>query len=222
MKRFALAILLVLASTATLSAAADPALDQVLRQMDAAATKFQSTEANFKWDFLEKVVNDTTSQTGTIYFLRKGSSTEMGADVVTPARKVLSYRSGGLDVYDGATKQTKHLDAGQNRGQYESFLTLGFGGSGKDLERVWTVKLLGKDTMNGGYGDVPVARLDLVAKDPDVKRMFTHIVIAVDPAKGISLMQHFYTPEGDERTALYSEVRYNAPVNTKKYALPTK
>ena len=222
MKRFVLAMVVFCSLGASAFAATDPALDQVLRQLDAASMKFQSTEADFRWDFLEKVVNDTTSQTGSIYFLRKGAETEMGAQVVTPAKKLLAYRSGGLDVYDGATHQTRHFDAGQNRGQYESFLTLGFGGSGKDLERVWTIKLLGTGTMNGGYGDVAIAKLDLTPKDPSVARMFTHITIAVDPVKGVSLMQHFYTPEGDERTAFYTQIRYNSPVNPKRYALPKK
>ena len=50
------------------------------------------------------------------------------------------------------------MRAGANRGQWESFLTLGFGGSGTDLEANWKVSLLGTETMDG----VSVAKLDLV------------------------------------------------------------
>ncbi len=45
-------------------------LDGVLRQMDEASTKFVSAEANFRWDLYERVVKETTTQTGTIYFKR--------------------------------------------------------------------------------------------------------------------------------------------------------
>ena len=214
--------LLLLSLPALPSRAADPTVDQTLRQMDAASAKFQSTEADFKWDFLEKVVNETSSQTGSIYFVRKGAEIEMGAQVLTPGKKTLQYRNGGLDLFDGSTKETKHFDAGANRGQYESFLTLGFGGSGRDLERVWNIKLAGTANMDGGYGNVPVVKLDLTPKDPAVARTFTHVVITVDPARGISLVQHFYTPEGDERTATYTHIRYNLPVNTKRYSLPKR
>ncbi len=43
-------------------------LDEVLRQMDAASLKFQSAEANFRWDLYDHLVKETTTQTGTIFF----------------------------------------------------------------------------------------------------------------------------------------------------------
>ena len=62
-------------------------LDEVLRQMDAASVRFQSAEANFRWDLYERVVKDTTTQTGTIYFKKQGSSTVMGAKITSPTVK---------------------------------------------------------------------------------------------------------------------------------------
>ena len=34
--------------------------------------KFQSAEADFRWDLYERVVKETTTQTGTIYFKKAG------------------------------------------------------------------------------------------------------------------------------------------------------
>ena len=47
-------------------------LDTVLRQMDAASAKFRSAEADFKWDLYQRVIRETTTQTGTIYFVKHG------------------------------------------------------------------------------------------------------------------------------------------------------
>src|SRR5271155_5960878 len=76
----------------TSSAVAQPKaghLDEVLRQMDAASLKFQSAEASFQWDLYEKVVQQTTTQKGTIYFKKEGGKTVMGAKVTSPSTKIV-------------------------------------------------------------------------------------------------------------------------------------
>src|SRR5277367_1741353 len=78
-------------------------LDEVLRQMDAASLKFQSAEANFRWDLYERVVKQTTTQTGTIYFKKQGTSTVMGARVVSPTIKIIEFRNGIVRLFDPGT-----------------------------------------------------------------------------------------------------------------------
>ena len=210
---------LVLSSVSSF-AAADPALDKVLRQLDAASAKFQSTEADVKDEFYERVVRDTSTQNGSVYFLRSGGSTEMGL-AIGPKR--VSFKNGQGVLYDpNAAKKFTSFSAGQNQGKADSFLTLGFGGSGKDLERAWDVKLLGTEQMTGDSQPVLVDKLDLVPKDPGVQSTFTHVVIWIDPSRGVSLKQEYTTPEGDKRTVTYSHLRYNVKVDTRKYALPKK
>jgi len=211
--------LAALALTISAHAANPPELDKTLRQMDAASTQFRSAEANFKWDFYERVVKDTTSNTGTIYFLRKGASTDMGAQIVAPAKKTIVYSGGSLQLYDLSIDQITNLSAGSNRGQYESFLTLGFGGSGKDLEKAWTITYQGTEAVQDGSNTVQAAKLDLIPKDPGVKNMFTHVTIWVDPARAVTYKQFFETPSSDSRTAYFTNIRYNKSIDTKKYAI---
>ncbi len=199
-----------------LHAATDPALDKSLRQIDAAATKFQSAEADLKWEFYEKVVRDTTTQTGSTYFLKTKSGTEMGAVITSPSLKYLRFGNGKGSLYDAVSKKLTPFDAGKDRTRVESFLTLGFGGSGKDLERAWTIALQGNDTVDG----TPVVKLDLTPKDPATAQTFTHVLVWIDTARAISLKQQFFTPEGDTRTTYYTHVRYNTPIDVKKYATP--
>ncbi len=42
--------------------------------------------------------------------------------------------------------------------------------------------------------------------------MFAHVTIWVDPTQGISYKQIFYEPSGDNRTATYTNIRYNQPI----------
>lgn len=203
-------------SAAPVHAATDPALDKALRQMDAAAAKFQSAEADLKWEFYEKVVRDTTTQTGSTYFLKTKSGTEMGAIITTPSLKYLHFGNGRGSLYDVVSKKLTPFNAGKDRSRVESFLTLGFGGSGKDLERAWTITMQGNETIDG----TPAVKLDLVPKDPATAQTFTHVLVWIDTARAISLKQLFTTPEGDTRTTYYTHIRYNTPVDLKKYTTP--
>ncbi|WP_433972143.1 LolA family protein [Tunturiibacter lichenicola] len=216
---------LFLACTALLglsfaSAAAQPKaghLDEVLRKMDAASLRFQAAEATFQWDLYEKVVKQTTSQNGTIYFKKDGAKTVMGARIISPTTRILEYRDGVLRLYDPGTDHLTVVTSKGNQAQMESFLTLGFGGSGKDLAKAWNISDLGEETING----TETVKLDLVPKDPAIRNNCTHMTIWVDVERGISLKQSFYMPSEDYRTAVYSNIKYNQGVDTKPYQIKT-
>jgi outer membrane lipoprotein-sorting protein len=212
------AVALVAPLATTLHAQPKPGhLDAVLRQMDAASLKFQSAEANFRWDLYERVVKQTTTQTGTIYFNKQGTTTVMGARVEQPALKLIEFRNGTLRLFEPGTNHLTIVDATNNKAQLESFLTLGFGGSGKDLAKAWTISDLGDEVVDG----VQTAKLDLVPKDPAVRNNCTHMTIWVDPVRGISLKQSFYMPSEDYRTAVYANIKYNQKVDEKPYQINT-
>jgi outer membrane lipoprotein-sorting protein len=221
-RRFAASLLssaLILAITpASLHAQPKPGhLDEVLRQMDAASLKFQSAEANFRWDLYERVVKQTTTQTGTIYFKKQGSTTVMGAKVEQPSVKIIEFRNGIVRLFDPGTDHLTIIDATKNKAQFESFLTVGFGGSGKDLAKAWTISDLGDEMIDG----VQTAKLDLVAKDPAVRSNCTHMTLWVDPVRGVQLKQSLYLASEDYRTAVYANIKYNQKVDEKPYQINT-
>jgi outer membrane lipoprotein-sorting protein len=187
-------------------------LQKVIGDLNAAAAKFSSAQADFAWDQFTAVVQEHEIQTGTIYFERKKSVTLMAAyikqDNGKDAPKTVIYDGSEVKFYEPTIKQLTTMKAGANRGQFESFLTLGFGGSGNDLEANWKVTLLGTENMDG----VSVAKLDLVPKEQKVLENFTHVTIWVEPSRGINHKQIFYQPSGDLRTATYKNIRYNTPL----------
>jgi outer membrane lipoprotein-sorting protein len=187
-------------------------VEQVLTQLNAAAAKFLSAQADFTWDQFTAVVQDHDLQTGTISFERKKGVTRMNAELKlnngNPAPRTVLYDGGQVKLYEPTIKQLTIIKAGANKGQWESFLTLGFGGSGDDLKTNWKVSLQGTEKIDG----VSVAKLDLVPKEQKVLDMFTHVTIWVDPARSVSYKQVFYQPSGDTRTATYTKIRYNVPL----------
>jgi len=211
----------VLAAVALVIPAKSQSLPEVLHQMDAASTRFRSAQADFRWDLYERVVRQTTTQNGSIYFEKNGSSTQMGAKIEPPYTKFLEYKNGTLRLFDPGADHLTVLHAGANQQQYESFLTLGFGGSGTALAKSWNITLQGHETLNDDSGPIDAVKLDLVPKDPKVAENVTHITIWVDLKRGISLKQQFFLPSEDQKTATYTHIRYNQKVNTASYAIKT-
>ena len=217
---------LVVALALTSSAAiAQSQLNSVLSQMDTASARFKNAQAEVKYDNYTRVVNDHDIETGSIYIERTSSGEQMGAvfynvgpdnkPAPAPARLV-NFDGPTLRIFTVGTNQVDVFKAGANQAKYDSFLTLGFGGSGKDLARTWNINDQGSDTVSG----VKTEKLDLVSKDDSVKSTFTHVTVWIDPARGVSLKQIFYAPNGDNRTATYSNIRLNGSVNRKPYNIP--
>jgi hypothetical protein len=223
-----LTVLLGALSPAMRAQSASPQLTYVLKQMDTASVKFQRATADFHWEYYERVVRDTTTQTGMIYFEHQGGGVGMGAVVTAPGMgsngkpkvdKVIEYKAGTLQMFDPSVDQITVLQAGANQAQYEGFLTLGFGGSGTELERAWHIADLGPETLSDDGQPVKTEKLDLTAKDAKTSSMFTHITIWVDPSRAVSLKQVFYTASGNYRTAVYSNIKVNGNVHKDQFAI---
>ncbi len=212
---------LVLAPVAA-SAEGGAKLTETIKKLDAASAKFQSAQADFKKDFYERVVKDTTTQTGTIYFARKGATTQMGAKIVTPAPKVVEFKDGTLKLYDPGTNHLQPYASGDNRAKFESFLTLGFGGSGQDLQKAWTIDDHGSESLTDAGAAKTVEKLVLVPKDPSVKNTVNQVTLWVDLDRAVSLKQEFLFPSGDKQTAIYSNIKYNQKVDLKGFEIKCK
>lgn len=203
-----------------------PQLSYVLKQLDSASAKFQRATADFQWDYYEKIVHDTTTQKGSIYFERDKGSTDMGAILVAPNAapkakpiKFIAYEGGTVQMFDTGVDQLTVIHESGNQAEIESFLTLGFGGSGTDLARAWNITDLGPETLTDNGQPVKVEKLDLVGKEADARKNFTHITIWVDPTRAVSLKQIFYTTSGDYRTAVYSNIKVNGNVHKDQFAI---
>jgi outer membrane lipoprotein-sorting protein len=212
---FLLAIVLWLASLPA-AAQSDPDLQKILTAMDTAAANFHSAQADFVWEQYFKVVNDKDSQKGTVYYRKNGKEIQMMADITDPAKSVL-FSDGKVQVYEPKLKRVTSYEAGKNREAVESFLVLGFGGSGRDMLKSFDVKSLGTETV----GDVNAAKLELVPKSDRVRNIFAKIWLWIDPARGISVQQQFFEPSGDYRLAKYSNLKLNQKIPDTAFKLKT-
>jgi outer membrane lipoprotein-sorting protein len=192
-------------------------LERVLSRMDEAARTFQTAEANLVSDQYQRVVNETETEKGKVYFRREGAEILMAVDFVEPDKKFVRYGAGKIQVYLPKADEVDEYNLGKNRGDVESFLVLGFGGSGHDLLKSYDVKFQGKDSTNGIAAD----KLELIPKSEHVRANIAHIILWIDPARGISVQQQVFEPSGDYRLAKYSEIRINQKLPDGAFKLKT-
>jgi outer membrane lipoprotein-sorting protein len=192
-------------------------LERVLNQMDAAAKDFKTAEASVVWDQYDKVVNETDSEKGKIYFRREDGEVQMAADFVEPDKKYVIYSGGKIQVYQPKIDQVNVYDPGKNRGDVESFLVLGFGGSGHDLQKSYDVKLLKSETVNG----VAAEELELIPKSIHWRNNIARILLWIDLARSISVQQQLFEPGGNYRLVKYSDIQLHQKIPDSVFKLKT-
>ena len=206
------------AGNAQSSSSAPASLDAVLTQMDSAAAQFRGAEADFKAEMYQKVVNETDTQTGKIYFRRSGrGELQMASQFQPPDDKYVTYTDGKIRIYQPKIDQVNEYDSGKNRSEIESFMLLGFGGRGHDLQQQFDVQLVGNEDIDR----VKTAKLELIPKAERVRNMFSKIDVWVDPSRSISLKQQFFEPSGDYRITHYTNVKVNPKINDDVFKLHT-
>ncbi len=191
-------------------------LERVLKQMDDSARDFRTVEASVVWEQYQKVVNDTETEKGKVYFRREGGEIQMAADFAEPDKKYVIYSGGKVQVYQPKIDQVSEYSAGKNRSDVESFLVLGFGGGGHDLLKSYDVKFLGSEPINGVRTD----KLDLIPKSERFRNNIAHILLWIDP-RGISVQQQLFEPGGDNRLVKYSEIKIKQKLPEDVFKLKT-
>ncbi len=192
-------------------------LEATLNSMDQAAANFRTAQCDFVWDQYQKVVDEHDYQKGTMYFRREGTDVQMAANITSPDKKFVLFTGSLVSVYQPSIDQVTEYNPGKNKADFESFLVLGFGGRGHDLEKSFDVSYAGVEQVQG----VNAAKLELTPKSQRVKSMFQTITLWIDPARGVSVQQEFSEPSGDYRVAKYNNIEINHKIPGDVFKLKT-
>lgn len=203
------------------------ALDAVLKKMDAVAANFRTTQANFEWDTYQKVIDEVDDvEKGVIYYRRAGKGVEMmavvkevgtSASTLKPEPKYVLFAGGKIRMYQPKPDQVTEFDLGKSHTDWESYVVLGFGGSGQDLKKNFEVTYEATETIDG----VNTERLRLIPKSEKVRNTYSKILLWIDLDRGISVQQKFFTPQDDYKLAKYSNIKINEKVSDDDFRLKT-
>ena len=204
-------------------AAAQDDLKSVLDHLNASSANFHSATAQVEYDSVQTApIEDTDVQTGVFYFERKNGAASVGVHFDThngkPSGKAYTYVGGTFKLFEpGMNQVTTHSGAGK----YESYVVLGFGASGNDLEAKWDIKYVGSEMLSDGKSSVKTAQLELVAKDPAVRKTFSKVNIWVDTERAVSIKQVFTLSATSTWVCKYSNFQINQSVPKDAFSFKT-
>ncbi|MDP9160575.1 MAG: outer membrane lipoprotein carrier protein LolA [Acidobacteriota bacterium] len=193
-------------------------LEKVLNRMDSLAAKFRSAKADFVWDQYQKVVDAVDTQKGKIYFRRTGKEIQMAAEIREyngrPEPKYVLFAGNKVSVTQ--SNIINEYPVGKNKEALESFLVLGFGGSGQAMLKAFDVSYQGQERV----GEEQTSKLNLVPKSENVRNNFPHITLWIND-HGISVQQQLFSGQGDYRLAKYSDIDLNDKISDSVFKLKT-
>jgi outer membrane lipoprotein-sorting protein len=181
-------------------------LDGILKQLDSSARSFHSLSANVERTKVTVVVNDHSTETGTL--LVRGD--KMLLQMTAPDSREILRNGDNIYVYTPGLKRVEEYNLGKNRDLADEFLLLGFGTSGTELQKGFEIKLVGEDKI----GDKNDAELELTPRSAAVLKQFSKIQIWLDETTWLPDQQQFTeNGSGDYLTVRYTKMVRNPNIS---------
>jgi outer membrane lipoprotein-sorting protein len=186
-------------------------LTSVLGKLDAGAQNFHTAAATFEFDSIQTdPVPDTDVQKGNAYYQRSGTVFQMAGHIEEhnnhPSGKIYILSHGVLRISEtGKEPDAKTITQAS---KYQGYLALGFGASGKDLAEKWDIQYLGQEKIDGVLTD----KLELVAKDPAVRKNIVKVTAWMDTSRAVSLKVIFDEGQGQSYVCHYANIKVNQPL----------
>jgi outer membrane lipoprotein-sorting protein len=179
-------------------------LEAALRELDSAAKNFHSLSADMERTKVTVVVNDKSTETGSILV----HENKMLLELKPPDARTILRTGDTLYVYTPGLKRVEEYNLAQHRALVDQYLLLGFGTSGHELQKLYLVTLLGEPTLE----DKKVVELELTPKSQDARGQISKIQIWLDESSWLPVQQQFFeTGSGD-----YFVIRYTKMVRNPK------
>jgi len=192
-------------------------LEQTLAKMDQAANHFKGLSAKVQTTQHMEAIHEDDSSSGTILVKRPNrKDLHVKMSIEKPEPKVVFADGNKVDVYYPASAEIQEVALGHRKSLVDMILTLGFGGSSKELQNDYAVTLGGTDTVAGESA----TRLELLPKSKDMQEQWKKIDLWISDTTGNAVQQKFYERGKDYTVITYTGVQLNPEIPNSAFDLP--
>ncbi len=185
------------------AALAQGSADSVLARMDQTAPAFKALSARLTRINYTKVIDDKSEETGTITIRKTGPKLmKILVHYEKPDVKDWALSGNRFEIFYPKLNTVQEYDVGRRA---DDLLAIGFGSTGKDLAKTFSVKYAGEEKVAGQT----TSKLRLVPKSKQALEYVSSIDLWYDDAGGYPIQQKFYQPSGDYNLVTYSDVKLN-------------
>jgi outer membrane lipoprotein-sorting protein len=183
----------------------------ILARMTAAAPAFHGMSGDIEMVTLTAVIDDKISENGNLKMQKnKNGSVRAVIDFSVPkdAAREIGFFGKNVRIYYPNANYYQDYELGKNGDVLNQFLLLGFGSSGDDLAKSYTISTSGSEKVSG----VSTTKLLLIPKDPKVLEHLSKVEIWIPEGESNPIQQQFYEPTGNYRKVTYSHIEINPPL----------
>lgn len=210
--RFTLLSLCAAASVAGLRA---ESVSDILARMDKSAETFQGMTGTLNRLQHTAIINEDERDTANVRLKKSPTGLRGYVEFAEPNRRIVGFQNRQLQVYYPKAKRVEIYDLGKHGAQVDQFLLLGFGISGKELQKSYSMKVTGTDTVNGKSA----TRLELVPKSKDALEYLKKVELWIPPNQSYPIQEKIYKNAQDYILITYSDVRINPGLSDKDLEL---
>jgi len=186
-------------------------LNDILSRMDIDAAKFHGVTAQLtRIDYVASI-KDRSEEKASLTLMKKNKSVTALLDFTSPDVRDLLFRDGQVNEYLPKLNLVREYDLGKYSSVVNQFVMLGFGASGKELQKSYKIDLRGTEVLKIADKDIPVTKLELTPKAADALQYMKRIEFWIPDGASYAVQLKIYQPSGDTNTAIYSSVQVNPP-----------
>lgn len=190
-------------------------LAELMTRLDHAAASFASMTAGLKQVDHSEFLGENETQTATVRLKRTKAGLVGRVDFDEPNRRTVGLQARTVQVYVPKSQTVQIYDVGKFGQQFDQFLLLGFGLSGKELEKNYSIKLIGPASI----GDRKATHIELVPRSKEALEYFRKAELWIALEGTYPIQEKIYKNAQDYILITYSDVKLNAPLSDKQLEL---
>ena len=202
-----LRLLAAVLAVGALAAAADD-VQVTLARMDHEAKTFRQITGKLQKTEFTAVLDDVSKESGRMWLQRTDGKVTMRVEIDVPQPKSVGVEGSSASIYYPKMNTVQIYDLGKAGALVDQFLAIGFGSSGKDLQKNYAVTPGGEEMVNGEKA----TRLKLVPKSAKVLEQIKSVELWIPLNAGHPVQQKVIEPGGDYYLFTYSELKLNPDV----------
>jgi len=192
-----------------------PPLGEILARMNDSAKHLKTVSANIEYTNFTQAVNDKSTEYGRFYY-RKDKGTEIVLNFEKPDPKVILYKKNKAEIYLPKSNLVQEYDLEKQSGLVDQFLLLGFGTETGQLRKMYEIKLVGEEVLDGDT----TAILELTPRKENISEQLTKVQLWVSEESWIPVQQKFFKAGGDYLITRYTAVKVNRKIPSSTFDSP--
>jgi outer membrane lipoprotein-sorting protein len=197
----------LLAAVALFAAAAGAqSVESTLSRMDALSRGFHGVSADVKKISFTYFAKDTEEESGRISLYRPSpQDIRMLVEFTRPEERAVAFAKSKVQMYYPKIKTVQEYNLGKDARLVDQYLLLGFGSSGSDLRKSYSIKYIEVATIDGGKAD----HLFLEPKAGEAREHVRGIDLWIAQPGGYPIRMKVLEPSRDSVEVQYSNVKIN-------------